>query len=146
MFRPALSFKFLILLRYFLDPKYAVVIGKPSAALAERLETEEKARIAAQRDSLGPDGLAKREKLLNDAKAEHDKEIPPEVLKSFPVPDVKSISWIPVQSVQQAGQGRTGRTDQAKNQELVQHINADGTELPFFVQYDHVQVTKFLRI
>ncbi|KAK7694817.1 hypothetical protein QCA50_002005 [Cerrena zonata] len=125
--------------KYFLDSKYAVVIGKPSAALAERLETEEKARVAAQRESLGPDGLAKREKLLNDAKAEHDKEIPPEVLKSFPVPDVKSISWIPVQSVQQAGQGRTGRTDQVGNQKLVQHINADGSELPFFVQYDHVQ-------
>ena len=132
--------------RYFLDTNYAVVFGKPSAALAERLEADEKTRIAAQREHLGPDGLAKRKKMLDDAKAEHAVEIPTEVLTSFPVPDVKSISWIPVKSVQQAGQGRTGRTDQSDNTELVKHIETDGAELPFFVQYDHVQVFKDLII
>ena len=52
--------------RYFLDTNYAVVFGKPSAALAERLEADEKTRIAAQREHLGPDGLAKRKKMLDD--------------------------------------------------------------------------------
>ncbi|KAI0080089.1 hypothetical protein K474DRAFT_1590638 [Panus rudis PR-1116 ss-1] len=126
--------------KYFIEANYAVVRGKPSAAMAERLEKEEKARITAQKERLGPDGLAKAEAELEAAKKEHDKEIPTTLLKSFPVPDVKSIAWIPVQSVQQPGkgQGRVGRTDQANNTQLLQHIEADGSPLPFFVQFDYV--------
>ncbi len=76
-----------------------VVRGKPSAAVAERLEKEEKARIEKQKATLGPEGLAQKAKELEEAKAEHEKPIPTEVLKSFTLSDVKSISWIPVQSV-----------------------------------------------
>ncbi|CAL1695478.1 unnamed protein product [Somion occarium] len=124
--------------KYFLDTNYVVVRGKPSASMAERLEAEEKARIAAQKERLGPEGLAKVEEELQAAKKEHEKEIPKELLKSFPVPDVKSISWIPVQSVQKPGQGRTGRKDQVGNTELIKHVEADGSELPFFLQLDSV--------
>ncbi|KAI0271378.1 Metalloenzyme, LuxS/M16 peptidase-like protein [Gloeopeniophorella convolvens] len=124
--------------KYFIDPKRVIVRGKPSAAVADRLEKEEKARIAKQKEALGPEGLAKAVKELEEAKAEHEKPIPSEILKSFPVPDVKSISWIPVQSVQQVGTGRPGRSKSLDN-EVARHINADGSPLPFFVQYDHVK-------
>ena len=109
--------------------------------MAERLEKDEKARIAKQKESLGPSGLAKAERELSEAKKEHDREIPREILTSFPVPDVKSIAWIPVQSLQQAGKG-AGRVppNQSGNDALVQYIETDGASLPFFVQYDHVQV------
>jgi regulator of protease activity HflC (stomatin/prohibitin superfamily) len=125
--------------RYFVAPKRVVVRGRPSAAVAERLEKEEKARIEKQKAILGPEGLAQKAKELEEAKAEHEKPIPTEVLKSFPVPDVKSISWIPVQSVQQAGTGRKSGTPTAAN-DLSHHVNGDGLPLPFFVQYDHVKV------
>ena len=125
--------------RYFVEPKRIIVRGKPSAAVAERIEKEEKARIAKQKEALGPDGLAEKAKELEDAKAEHDRPIPTEILKSFPVPDVKSISWIPVQSVQQVGTGRKGRAASVEN-DVSRHVNADGASLPFFVQYDHVKV------
>ncbi|KAI0307721.1 Metalloenzyme, LuxS/M16 peptidase-like protein [Multifurca ochricompacta] len=98
--------------KYFVDPKRVVVRGKPSAAVAERLEKEEKARIAKQKEDLGHEGLAMKARELQEAKAEHERPIPTEILKSFPVPDVKSISWIPVQN---------------------------GPPLPFFIQYDHVK-------
>ncbi|KAI9460971.1 Metalloenzyme, LuxS/M16 peptidase-like protein [Lactarius psammicola] len=127
-----------IINKYFVDPKRIVVRGKPSAAVADRIEKEEKARIAKQKEALGPEGLARKAKDLEEAKAEHDKPIPTEILKSFPVPDVKSISWIPVQSVQQAGTGRKGRAPNVEN-DLSRHVNADGASLPFFVQYDHVK-------
>jgi hypothetical protein len=127
------------LYRYFVDPKRVVVRGKPSAAVAERLEKEEKARVAKQKEVLGPEGLAQRAKELEAAKAEHEKPIPTDILKSFPVPSVKSISWIPVQSVQQAGIGRQGRALGVEN-DVSRHVNADGSPLPFFVQYDHVKV------
>ncbi len=111
--------------------------------MADRIENEEKARIAKQKEALGPEGLARKAKELEEAKAEHDRPIPTEILKTFPVPDVKSISWIPVQSVQQAGTGRKGRAASVEN-DISRHVNADGASLSFFVQYDHVKVRAFL--
>lgn len=90
---------------------------------------------------LGSEGLKKAEKLLEESKAEHSKPIPTDILTSFPVPDVKSISWIPVQSVQEPGKGRTvtSRFTPPKGA-LQKHIETDGKTLPFFVEYDHVEV------
>ena len=90
-------------------------------------------------------GLEKAKKELEEAKAEHDVPIPVELLKSFPVPDVKSIKWIPVESVQE-GVSTALRTngDARYNSPVRDHIDSDGSELPFFVEYDHVQVRGFL--
>jgi Zn-dependent M16 (insulinase) family peptidase len=109
--------------------------------MAERLETEEKARISKQKEVLGPEGLASAAKVLEEAKAEHDKPIPQEILRSFPVPSVKSISWIPVQSVQEVGVGRPSK--KLHQNDVACHVAADGSPLPFFVQYDHVKVNAF---
>lgn len=115
-------------------------MGKPSANLADQLEKTEKARVAAQVKALGPEGLKKAEAELEAAKAEHDRAIPKEVLTSFPVPDVKSISWIPVESVQEPGTGRHVQYPPSSGSTLLKHVTADGEQLPFFVQYDHVEV------
>jgi hypothetical protein len=117
-----------------------VVCGQPSSALADRLEQDEKARIAQQVETLGPDGLERAQLALVQAKAEHDKPIPQDVLTSFPVPNVNSISWIPVQSVQERGLGRSHPITAMSQTELSRHIESDGDVLPFFVQYDHVEV------
>ena len=104
---------------------------------------EEKVRIAKQREALGEDGLKRAEKELENAKKDHDKEIPKEILTSFPVPDVKSIAWIPVQSVQEAGAapGRKDAVAQKASEDLKKVIDVDGPTLPFSVQYDHVKVS-----
>ena len=104
--------------------------------MTKRLEEDEKARIEKQKEALGPDGLKKMEQELDAAKKEHDKEIPVEILKSFPVPSVKSIAWIPVQSLQEVGSssGRRKTVEQKDNADLARHIQADGSPLPFFVQ------------
>ncbi|KAE9411017.1 hypothetical protein BT96DRAFT_952834 [Gymnopus androsaceus JB14] len=127
-----------LLQKYYIDPPSVVVVGRPSAALAEKLEKDEKKRLAAQIKKLGPEGLAAAEKELEAAKAEHDKPIPTEVLTQFHIPSVKSISWIPVQSVQQKGKGRADVPTPATS-DLARIINADGEKPPFFVQYDHVE-------
>ena len=106
--------------------------------MAEKLEKDEKARIAAQVTKLGPEGLAAAAKLLEEAKAEHDRPIPDEILKAFPVPDVKSISWIHVDSVHEKGKAV------APDSKLKKHIEGDGDPLPFFIGFDHVQVWKLL--
>jgi len=125
--------------RYYVDPPSIVVRGQPSAAMAEKLEKDEKVRIAAQVKKLGPEGLEAATKLLENAKAEHDKPIPDEILKAFPVPDVKSISWIPVDSVHEKG-----KLDVTSESKLRKHIQSDGGPLPFFIGFDHVQVWETL--
>ena len=108
--------------------------------MADRLEKNEKARIAAQVERLGPEGLKKAEAVLEAAKAEHAKPIPTEILTSFPVPDVKSISWLSVQSVQEPGIGRELVHWASASSPLSKYIDSDGKLLPFFVEYDHVEV------
>jgi Zn-dependent M16 (insulinase) family peptidase len=126
--------------RFYIKAPCVVIRGKPSAKLAEKLEKDENLRVAAQVKRLGPKGLKDAEKALQDAKSEHERPIPTDILTSFPVPDVKSISWLPVQSLQEQGRGRdnTGRVN--LKSDLAKHIRSDGSDLPFFVQYDHVQV------
>jgi hypothetical protein len=142
-----LNLLFLLLLivngyRYWINGPSVVVGARPSAKLQDRLETEEKARIEAQRKALGPEGLAKLEKELNDAKAQHDRPIPEEILTSFPVPDVSSISWIPVQSARNDPFAKEGSTNGngIAAPTLQEHLDADPTPLPYFVQYDQVRV------
>lgn len=107
--------------------------------MAEKLEKDEKARIAVQVKKLGPEGLEAAAKLLEKAKAEHDKPIPDEILKTFPVPDVKGISWIPVDSVHEKGKVNIG-----SESKLRKHIQGDGDPLPFFIGFDHVKVRETL--
>ncbi|KAI9060189.1 hypothetical protein FKP32DRAFT_1595582 [Trametes sanguinea] len=129
-----------LLRKYYVDPPCVVVRGKPSGEMADRLEQVEKARIAAQKAKLGPAGLAECERILEEAKKEHEKEIPTEILTSFPVPSVKSIAWIPVQSFQESAKGKErAPAGQQANSELAKHVEQDGSPLPFFVQYDHVK-------
>ena len=125
--------------RYYIDAHSVVVRGKPSAKLSEKLAEKEKARLEKRKARLGPDGLAKAAQELQDALAEHEKPIPKEIITAFPVPDVKSIAWIPVESAQEPGIGRTARVPLPET-DLARHIARDGEELPFFVQYDHVKV------
>ncbi|KAI0094759.1 Metalloenzyme, LuxS/M16 peptidase-like protein [Irpex rosettiformis] len=126
---------------YYIDPHRIVLVGKPSAVMAKRLEDEEKTRLEKQKETLGNEGLEKAREKLEVAKAEHDIPIPTDILTNFPVPDVKSISWIPVSSLQEvgAGAGRHKTIHQHNNEDLTKHVQADGSVLPFFVQYDHVE-------
>lgn len=111
--------------------------------MQDRLETEEKARIEAQRKQLGPEGLAKLEKELKEAKAQHDRPIPEEILTSFPVPDVSSISWIPVQSARNDpfAKGSTSSVIANAAPSLQKHLESDPAPLPYFIQFDQVQVS-----
>jgi Zn-dependent M16 (insulinase) family peptidase len=127
-----------------IDAPYIAVQGKPSATLAEKLEKDERTRLDAQIAKLGPEGLARLQKELDDAKAENDAPIPENILTDFPVPEVRSISWIAVQSAKNI----PGTVEVEKAQggvlvsstELARHIKADKTKLPLTVYYDHVTV------
>lgn len=75
-------------LRYFVSAPSITVVGKPSAALAAKIEADEKVRLEAQRVELGEEGLKKKAEELKLAQTFNEREIPKEVLESFEVPSV----------------------------------------------------------
>lgn len=119
--------------RYYADAPAVTIVGQPSAALADRLEKEEKARVAATVKKYGEDGLAKLAKEIEEAQAENDRPIPPELISKFKVPDVAGIEWIKVESARSSGVAQDGVPLENRVQ---QHVNQDGAQLPLFVQFD----------
>lgn len=95
-----------------------------------------------QVSKLGPEGLAKLEKALEDAKAEHERPIPEKVLTDFPVPDVKSISWISVQSAKAAVDEATARSP-VPSDSLQKYVDGDTAEFGLPIHFDHVAVSQF---
>ncbi|CAI4210292.1 unnamed protein product [Parascedosporium putredinis] len=61
---------------YLVDAHHITVFGKPSIEMAKRLKEEETARLAKRKEDLGPQGLEKLGKVLDDAKAKNDERIP----------------------------------------------------------------------
>lgn len=65
---------------------------------------------------------------LKKAQEANDKPIPDEVISSFPIPSVDSISWIAVESARaEPGWGKG---------QVQKHVDQDKAELPYFVQFD----------
>jgi len=64
------------------------MIGKPSAALAAKIDTDEKTRIAKRKEELGEEKLKELEKRMQDAKKESEVEPPAEMISGFPITDV----------------------------------------------------------
>lgn len=116
---------------------------RPSRQRIRELATDERKRVEARTDLLGSDGTSKTKGELAKAMADNVMQIPQKLLPFPPSFDVNSIPWIPVQTVQE---GKSllpppfiGTT--AEDCELRKHIDGDGAALPFFVQFDHIEVS-----
>jgi Zn-dependent M16 (insulinase) family peptidase len=127
------SFSSLSPSRFYVNASSVTIIGQPSATLADKIEKDEKAHVAANVAHYGPAGLAKLAKEIEDAQADNDKPIPPELISKFKVPDVAGIEWIKVESARSAGVAKGADTPSNRVQA---HVDADGAELPLFVQFD----------
>jgi len=84
--------------KIFLDGHHVTLFGKPSLAMANKIKEDETARIAKRKENLGPDGLAKATKKLEDAKAKNEQPIPDEVIEQWKIPSTDSIHFIKSQS------------------------------------------------
>ncbi|KAM0793479.1 hypothetical protein ACM66B_000920 [Microbotryomycetes sp. NB124-2] len=131
-----------LLSKYIANAPAITVVGQPSAELADKLEKEEKARIAANVEKFGEKGLAKLAKEIEDAQSENDKEIPSNVISQFKVPDVKGIQWINVDSARSRG---VAFEDGLPENDVQRHVDADNVDLPLFVQFDHIN-SQFIEI
>lgn len=128
--------------RYLVKPNCITIIGQPSAALASSIEKADKARIASTIARLGPEGLAKAGKEVSDAQEENDAPIPDEVISAFNVPDVTKIDWIKVESARSGGVAKEAGGVRSVNR-VQEHLDADGAELPLFVQFDRERLRSF---
>ncbi|GAA5857078.1 hypothetical protein JCM9279_001947 [Rhodotorula babjevae] len=131
-----------LLKKFLVDAPALTIVGKPSASLAKKIKNDAKALIEANKAKYGPDGLAKLQKDIEAAQAENDKPVPSDILRKFKVPDVAGIEWIKVDTARSAGVAQTAGKPEGRAQ---QHVDADGAELPLFVQFDHID-SRFIQI
>lgn len=117
------------------DAHHVTILGKPSAALSEKLKSEEKARVEKQKEELGPEGLEALKKKLAAAKAENDKDIPKGLLERFPVPSTHSIHFIGTTTARAGAAKKLGRLDN----HVQKLIDSDETKSPLFIHFEHVQ-------
>ena len=119
---------------YFVDNHHVSILGVPSAKLAKKLEEDEKARVKAQRERLGSDGLDKLAKELEKAKKENEKDIPPGILDQFEVPGTDSIHLIPT---------TTARAGLAKNMGKIDNdiqgiVDSDDNDSRLFMHFENI--------
>lgn len=120
--------------KYFIDAPHLTILGVPSKDLAEKTTKAEKARVAAQKEKLGEDGLKELAEKLKKAQEANDIPIPAELLQKFPIPSTDSIHFIPTITAR-AGTARSmGKLDNDIQTLLDQ--NDDGA--PLFIHFEHI--------
>ncbi|GAA5957136.1 hypothetical protein JCM3765_005417 [Sporobolomyces pararoseus] len=119
--------------QYFVDCHSVVLIGTPSPQLARESAEEQEARVVKMVQKFGTGGLARLDQELKEAQGAY--RLPPQsFIQTFALPDFHKISWLSVDTARSNGVGRGREAFFGKAQRI---INADGPELPIFIQFDH---------
>lgn len=77
--------------KYYISQPSISTVGKPSAALSAKIESDEKDRLAKRKAELGEEKLKRFEKELEEAKAESDRPAPDGMISDFPITDVSEL-------------------------------------------------------
>ncbi|GAA6040381.1 hypothetical protein JCM8097_007588 [Rhodosporidiobolus ruineniae] len=123
-----------LLANWFVHRPSLTIIGTPSSSLATPQTAANAARVAATRKGLGCSGLAALDAALTAAKKANDHPAPPEVIRSFRMPDLRRVGLLESETARSNGAGRGRETYRSRVQDVV---NQDVGDLPFFVQFDH---------
>ena len=127
--------------RYLADAKHVGILGKPSQALSKKLTTEEEARVKAQQERLGEDGLKKLAEKLKAAQEENDMPIPDSVLEQFPVPPADSVHFVSTTSARAGKAREMGALDN----DIQRIIDQDDNDSPLFMHFENVP-SNFVRM
>jgi Zn-dependent M16 (insulinase) family peptidase len=123
------------------DAKHISLLGTPSKELAEKIKKNEETRLAARREELGSDGLAKLADKLKAAITKNDVEIPPSLLQKWPVPGTDSIHFIDSTSARSGLAKKLG----APANEVQKIIDSLSSDSPLFLQFENVP-TNFVHL
>ncbi|KAF2876110.1 zinc metalloprotease-like protein [Massariosphaeria phaeospora] len=125
------------LVKWIADAHHVSILGKPSIALSEKIKADEVARVKAQQEKLGEEGLKRLAQKLEEAKAENDKPIPEHIIENLKVPGTESIHFfetIPARS----GLAKKLGTDDTAIQKIIDK-NENG--LPLFIHFEHIKTS-----
>lgn len=130
------------LTRWLAVAHHVSILGIPSRELSQKLKEDEKARVKAQQDKYGKDGLERLAEKLEHAKQQNDIPIPDEMLGRFAVPGTSSIHFIPSTT---ARAGRAKEMGRLENdiQTIIDKDDADN--IPLFIHFEHVP-SNFVRV
>ena len=120
--------------KWLADAHHISVLGEPSKKLSKKLKSDEKARVKAQQERLGEQGLKELEKRLEAAKAENDKEVPKGVIEKFAIPGTDSIHFIPTTTARSGLAKEMGSLDN----DIQRIVDADKAERPLFLHFEHI--------
>ncbi|KAF1945434.1 zinc metalloprotease-like protein [Clathrospora elynae] len=120
--------------KWMVDAHHVSVLGKPSKALSEKLKADEVARVKAQQEKLGEDGLKKLSEKLKEAQDENDKPIPEDIIAGVKVPSTESIRFFETVTAR-SGLAKKLGTSENKIQTVVDN---DENSLPLFIHFEHI--------
>jgi Zn-dependent M16 (insulinase) family peptidase len=124
--------------KHIADNKHVSILGVPSAKLSKTMKEKETARVKAQQEKYGEEGLKDLAKRLEEAKAVNDKPIPDGLLDSFKIPGTDSIHFIPSTTARSGLAQKMGRLDN----DIQKIIDKDSSnDLPLFIHFEHVQTS-----
>lgn len=110
------------------------IIARASAALAKQQTADTQSRVAANRARLGSSGLARAQTVLAAAKRANERPAPSRVIKSLEIPDLRKVEWLAIDTARSNGVARGRQTFSGP---LQRKINAEGVDVPYFIQFDH---------
>ncbi|OQO07493.1 hypothetical protein B0A48_07190 [Cryoendolithus antarcticus] len=124
------------------DAHHVSILGVPSKAMSKKITDDEKARVQAQQEKLGEEGLKELAEKLQQAKADNDKPIPDSLLEQFPVPDTESVHFISTITAR-SGAAKSGK--QKLDNSIQQIIDKDEGDSSVFLHFEHIP-SNFVRI
>lgn len=125
--------------KWMVDAHHVSILGKPSCALWNKIKADEIARVKAQQESLGEEGLKKLAEKLKAAQDENDREIPEEIISSIKVPSTESIHFFETTTARSGLAKKLG----ASENRIQKIVDANENGLPLFIHYEHIP-TSFL--
>ena len=126
---------------WFLDADHVTILGVPSRKLSAKITDDEKARLRAQRETLGEKGLKELEKKLAAAKAENEKPIPDCTREHFTVLNIDSVPFISTVTARSGAAREMGKLDNA----VQQLVDEDDRGSPLFIHFEHIP-SQFARV
>jgi Zn-dependent M16 (insulinase) family peptidase len=120
--------------KWMVDAHHVSILGKPSKALSEKMKAEEVARVKAQQEKFGEDGLKNLEQKLKEAQEENDKPIPEEIIAGVKVPSTESIHFFKTTTARSGLAKKLGTLDNS----VQKIVDKDENGLPLFIHFEHI--------
>ncbi|KAK4561151.1 hypothetical protein LTR86_005106 [Recurvomyces mirabilis] len=127
--------------KWLADANHVSILGVPSKELSEKVTKDEKARVKAQQENLGEEGMKKLAQKLKDAQSENDRPIPESLLEKFQVPSTDSIHFIPTTTARSGAARKQGKL----NNDIQSIVDKDDNGSPLFIHFEHIP-SNFVRV